>query len=815
MKFPLVAVEDDGAIVTLHAGTVRRDAPGAVELRYPTRTGALLRIDGVVAGAFDREHESIVVHLPASCELTLEVERRSLPTTGLPSGDGLVWRGIVAQAEQVPGTEIDASTPRRQRARTHGRRDVPFVGHSHLDVAWLWTYEATARKAERTLATAVRQLEHDPDFIYTQSQPQLFAFVAERDPAFFERVRSLARAGRIDTSGASMWVEPDCNVPSGESLLRQLVFGIRYVEREFGGTPTVAWLPDSFGFPNTLPTLLRHAGIPYFGTTKLGWNDTTEFPYARFRWTGPDGSSVVAAQIASIAGNFEPLRVAKAQRRGDLLLIGHGDGGGGASDRALDEAPAFGRWTSLGNWFAGVATTPSLPVVSDELYLEEHRGTATSHHDIKAANAALERGLKSAELSLAWARALHASPFFLDEARRQLAQAWQIALKAQFHDVLPGTAISEVYVDARRDYETAEALVRAVEDNARSVLPVAGFVAEPRPVAPRRAGGGALFENASLIARVRRDGTLAVLRTPNGKNLVRRAHRLARYVDTPKHWDAWNVDRGYRKRSLRVRVTGAELTADGFEVRYAFGKSVAVARYTLDENEPFLRVEWAVDWRERHELLRIENDLAFVANRARFGSPHGAIDRSPDPETRAERAKFEACGQRYGRLEAARGGVAMLTLDTYGWSLERGRRGSSFGHSLVRGPSWPDPEADLGLHAFSLAYLPFERLGMGELEHAWERFAGATAVPMFTSEDPSLLVVATKLADDGNGIVVRVRECDGAPCDASIRCGSRARSVACVDALERPVEGDARLEEGAIRAPFAPFELRSFLVDIA
>jgi alpha-mannosidase len=380
---------------------------------------------------------------------------------------------------------------------------------------------------------------------------------------------------------------------------------------------------------------------------------------------------------------------------------------------------------------------------------------------------------------------------------------------------LPGTAISEVYVDARRDYETAEALVRAVEDNARSVLPVAGFVAEPRPVAPRRAGGGALFENASLIARVRRDGTLAVLRTPNGKNLVRRAHRLARYVDTPKHWDAWNVDRGYRKRSLRVRVTGAELTADGFEVRYAFGKSVAVARYTLDENEPFLRVEWAVDWRERHELLRIENDLAFVANRARFGSPHGAIDRSPDPETRAERAKFEACGQRYGRLEAARGGVAMLTLDTYGWSLERGRRGSSFGHSLVRGPSWPDPEADLGLHAFSLAYLPFERLGMGELEHAWERFAGATAVPMFTSEDPSLLVVATKLADDGNGIVVRVRECDGAPCDASIRCGSRARSVACVDALERPVEGDARLEEGAIRAPFAPFELRSFLVDIA
>jgi alpha-mannosidase len=815
VKLPLVTVEDDGTIVTLHTGALRRDTPGPIELRYPTRTGALLRLDGVVCGAFDREHESIVVHAPSSCELTLEVERRSLPTTGLPSGDGLVWRGIVARAEEVPGTEIEAGVPQKQGTPKRRYRDVPLVGHSHLDVAWLWTYEATARKAERTLATAVRQLEADADFIYTQSQPQLFAFVAERDPAFFERVRALARSGRIDTSGAAMWVEPDCNIPSGESLLRQLVFGIRYVEREFGRTPTVAWLPDSFGFANTFPTLLRHAGIPYFGTTKLGWNDTTEFPYARFRWAGPDGSSVVAAQIASIAGNFEPLRVAKARRRGDLLLIGHGDGGGGASDRALADAPAYGRWTALGDWFAAVAATPSLPVVSDELYLEEHRGTATTHHDIKAANAALERGLGSAELSLAWARALHASPFFLDEARRQLAQAWQIALRAQFHDVLPGTAISDVYVDVREEYEAAQALVRAVEDNARSVLPVAGFVAEPRPVAPRRAGGGAVFENATLVARVRRDGTLAVLRTRDGKNLVRRAHRLARYADTPKRWDAWNVDRDYRKRARRVRVAGTELTPDGFEVRYAFGGSVAVARYTLDVNEPFLRVEWAVDWRERHELLRIENDLAFVANRARFGTPHGTIDRSPDPQTRAERAKFEAPGQRYGRLDGARGGVALMALDTYGWSLERGRRGSSFGHSLLRAPTWPDPESDLGVHAFSLAFLPFDRLGMGELERAWERFAGATAVPMFTTEDPSLLVVATKLADEGNGIVVRVRECDGVPSDASIRCGARARSVACIDALERPVDGEARLEEGGIRAHFGPFELRSFLVDIA
>ncbi len=814
MKLPLVATEDDGRIVTFRANVPKRAAPTATELRYRTRTGALLRVDGAVRGAFDREHESIVVLLPAHGELTLEVERRSLPTTGLPSGDGIVWRSILAHAEEKPANHLEVLTAPKRLTRARGEREMSMLGHSHLDVAWLWTYDATSRKAERTLATAVRQLGSDATYIYTQSQPQLFAFVAQRDPAFFERVRSLARAGRIDTSGAAMWVEPDCNLPSGESLLRQLVFGIRYVEREFGQTPTVAWLPDTFGFANTLPTLLRHAGIGYFGTTKLGWNDTTAFPHSRFRWAGPDGSSVVAAQIASIGGSFEPWRVAKAEHRGDLLLIGHGDGGGGANDAALRDAPAYGHWTPLGAWFEKIAATAPLPVVSDELYLQEHRGTLTTHHDVKAGNASLERGLTTAELSLAWARALHASPYFLDEARRQLARAWEIVLRAQFHDVLPGTAISEVFVDVRNEYEEAEALVRTVTENARSVLPVAGFAVEPRPVPPKRSRGAVVFENASLRARVRPDGTLAELRTPGGPNLVRRAHVLALYADRPKHWDAWNVDREYRKHARRVRTTGWDLSAEALEVRYAFGDSLAVARYTLDENESFLRVEWAVDWREEHALLRIENELAFFASRARFGSPHGAVDRTPDPRTREERAKFEACGQRYGRLETERGGLAMLALDTYGWSLERGKHGSALGHSLLRAPTWPDPTADRGLHAISLAYAPFDALGMGELERAWERFAGMTGVPMFTSDDPGLAVVATKLADEGNGIVVRVRECDGALRDGAIRCGSRAISVACVDALERPVAGEAQLEDGAIRARFRPFELRSFLVQI-
>jgi alpha-mannosidase len=818
----LEIADDDGAIAVLRS-RVDLEADGAARtFGYRTRTGALLRIGGIVRGAFDSRHERIEVRAPAGGALTLEVEHRSLPVSGLPPGDGVRWRRMLARAQAGPARAIAISRANERGPLPAKPRDpLAIAGHSHLDVAWLWTYEEAARKALRTFATAVRQLENDPEFVFTQSQPQLYAFVAERDRELFERVRAFARAGRFDTSGAALWVEPDCNVPSGESLLRQLQLGIRYIEREFGTAPSVAWLPDTFGFANTLPMLLVHAGIHAFGTTKLGWNDTTAFPYPRFRWISPDGSAVAAANIASIEGGFARRRMRRARLRGDLLLIGHGDGGGGASDAALAEAPRYGRWTSLGAWFDSVAKSAALPEVRDELYLQEHRGTLTTHHDVKARNAALERALSAAETALAWARALHASPFFLSEARAQLDRAAEIVARAQFHDVLPGTAIAPVYLDVHREYDAAETLIAGVHANAASVLPTARFEPAVVPVAPlaarrsRFARETFVLENDALVARIARDGTLVELRTRNGPNVIRRAHRLALYGDRPKRWDAWNVDRTYLRRERRVRVTACDPLDDAVDVRYAFGSSLAVARFSLDAAEPFLRVDMAVDWSERHHLLRIEAEAAFAAARARFGSPHGTIDRPPHPRTREERAKYEAPGQRYARLDGPAGGFAIFALDTYGWSLKPGARGTKLGHSLLRGPTWPDPNADRGSNAFSFAYAPFGALGIGTLEAWWERFARANEVPMFTSPDPALLVVATALASDGKRIVVRVRECDGAQREAELRCGARARSACSIDALERPVARDVELVEGALVTRFEPYELRTFAVELA
>jgi alpha-mannosidase len=820
---------DDGDVVTLvgHAPDV---APLA--LRYRTRTGALLRIDGVVRGAFDREHDTVVldprgvdgVAPSGGVAIVLAVERRNVPPAVLPSRNALRPLTVFIPKFRKPAKRIElvgsASTTRPAAPRADARGDLALIGHSHLDVAWLWTYAEAARKAVRTLATAARQLEADGTFVFAQSQPQLYAFVEAREPELFARVATLIRAGRIDASVAPLWVEPDCNVPAGESLLRQLVFGIRYCESRFGTRPEIAWLPDSFGFANTLPTLLAHAGVTAFATTKLSWNDTTRFPHAQFVWEGPDGSALVAANIHSIQGAFQRGRVRTARARGDLLLVGMGDGGGGTSDAALASGASFGRWTTFAAWFATLrARAASLPVLRGELYLETHRGVLTSCHEIKARHAALERALGDAELALAWSKTLHATPFFLDEARAQLRAAWEIVLRAEFHDVLPGTAIAAVYADVRREFDTAEALVDNVTKNARSVLPHAPQRALVAAVAPVREREAYRIANDRLIARVRDDGTLVELRLRGGPNLVRHGLELAAYVDRPQRYDAWNIDRSYRKRRVRVRVTGCDATDDGLEIRYALGTSLAVARLELVPGESMLRVTLAVDWRERHVLLRFENRLAFAATGARFGTPHGAVDRSPRPRTRAERAKFEAAGQRFARVDCERrdgsaSGLAFLTLDTYGWSLGHRRGATELGHSLLRGPTWPDPAADAGRHDFSFALLPFERLGMGELEAAWRRFAGRSEVPMFTSDDPAVLVTATKIADDGDGLIVRIRECDGFARDVALRCGARAFGVTCVDALEDPMSGDVRFEDGTIHARLSPFALRTFRVAI-
>ena len=377
--------------------------------------------------------------MTGSHDVTLVVDRRSMPIAGLPAGDGIRWRWMLARAAQEPHMELEVASS-HARYGAQGASDkavVPMVGHAHLDLAWLWTYADSRRKALRTFATALRQIALDDRFVYAQSQPQLYAWVESADAELFARVRERAGAG-WDASVATMWCEPDMHAPSGESILRQFAYGVRYTTEKLGVVPTVCWLPDTFGFPSTLPTLAAHAGIPFFATTKLQWNETTRWPYPQFCWYGDDGSSLVSAVIDKYDGEATQQRKATARDRNEILVHGFGDGGGGVADREIaGEDRATRPWQSIAAWFADVDRR-TLPQYRGELYLETHRGTYTTHRDIKSRNAALERALGEAEELCAWCVGVRALPSAVAPLRDDLRTAWTIVLRNQFHDVHGG-----------------------------------------------------------------------------------------------------------------------------------------------------------------------------------------------------------------------------------------------------------------------------------------------------------------------------------------------------------------------------------------
>ena len=795
--------------VTLAAQVTFDERP--MRLSYATRTGALVRIDGAIVGAFDAKHLTCdLPALPGAHDLEVEVELRSLPIADLPSGDGLAWRLMLARASQTPGTLLDAR-PYEVHASATLIGEVVAFGHAHLDVAWLWTYADSKRKALRTFATAIRQVERGP-YSFAQSQPQLYAWVEHADSPLFARVRE--RIGRgWDASVAAMWVEPDCHVPSGESLLRQLAFGMRYTREVLGARPSVVWLPDTFGFPSTLPLLAVHAGATAFATTKLQWNEHTRWPFPQFLWQSADGSALRAAVIDAYEGEADAARVQRARERKEPLAIGFGDGGGGATDAAID-ALAAQVWQPLDAWFAGLVAA-ELPAYRGELYLETHRGTYTTHRDIKSRNAALERALDAAEEDVAWCVAVRAPASAIASLLTDLRTAWTIVLRNQFHDVIAGTSIGPVYEDVHAEYDRADRIVARVAESARSILPRAQLARGlPPPVAPTRDGAAYVLANEYVRALVADDGTIHELGVLGGPSVVALANGLAAFADRPKAWDAWNIDARYERRRVPIKPQGSAIEDDGVVVRFTIGKrSSATMRVELLAGEPYVRVTLAVNWNESHVLLRVDHRIAVSAREVRFGEPHGSLLRSAYPQTEAERARFEVPAQRYAFVDDGARGCAILALDTYGWNALGLRDGGvRVGMSLLRSPGWPDPKADRGEHRIAYALAPTAGAPPSAVEATWKAYADIERVRLFTCEDPSVLIVATKPADDGNGVILRVRECDGGARSVAVRSGGRMRSVQSVDACERTVAGSVRIEGEDLLFDLPAYALRTIRI---
>ncbi len=382
---------------------------------------------------------------------------------------------------------------------------VIAAGHAHIDVAWLWTLGQTRHKVARTWQNVLRLMEQFPEYQFTQSQPQLYQYALEDSPALFEQIKAKVKAGRWEVIGG-MWVEADCNISGGESLARQLILGRKFFSTHFGaGTESpVLWLPDVFGYAWNLPQLIKLAGLEYFFTIKIGWNQVNQLPFDSFWWQGIDGTKVLThfsttpdtpwsgepstpdmknyatynAQLNAFGalGSWAKLKH-KAVQKTMLMSYGYGDGGGGPTREMLEDAQILKSFPAVPKVRQGkvidffrqleAESGARLPTWNAELYLEIHRGTYTSQARNKRANRRAEFLLHNAEFAATFASLLEPS-FRYPHA--QLIEAWQLICLNQFHDIIPGSSIGAVYKESLEQYEQIQHLGKSVLESALEVV---------------------------------------------------------------------------------------------------------------------------------------------------------------------------------------------------------------------------------------------------------------------------------------------------------------------------------------------------------
>ncbi len=361
------------------------------------------------------------------------------------------------------------------------------AGHAHIDSAWLWPQRETIRKASRTFSNVTALAGEYPEFIFACSQAQQYAWIKERRPEVFERISDAVKAGQWVPVGG-MWVEADGNLPGGEALARQLVHGKRFFLDEFGVECEEVWLPDSFGYTAAFPQLARLAGMRWFLTQKLSWNQTNKLPHHTFWWEGIDGTRVFThfPPVDTYNATFTGGELAHAVRnyaekgRGTRSLVpfGYGDGGGGPTREMLEKARRLRDLEGSpkvviekpADFFRAAETEyPDAPVWSGELYLELHRGTYTTQSRTKAGNRRSEHLLREAELWAATA-AIHAG---FDYPYDALDRLWKIVLLHQFHDILPGSSIAWVHKEAEATYAQVRSELEEIITAATSTLATA------------------------------------------------------------------------------------------------------------------------------------------------------------------------------------------------------------------------------------------------------------------------------------------------------------------------------------------------------
>ena len=654
-----------------------------------------------------------------------------------------------------------------------------LLGQSHIDLVWLWPEEETWHKIGRTYANQLALMEEYPEYKFLLCEPKLLDMLREHHPEIWQRVQEAFRRGQIDVDGA-FYIECDTNIPSGESLIRQLVRGKRWYKEHFGVDTKVAWQPDTFGYSGALPQILKKLDIPYFATQKMLRADPEceRFPYQNFIWEGIDGSTVEALSFFKNNAQVSPSQFAQRwndnrtqQTNIDTLLypFGFGDGGGGATRDMVENIRRMGdleglpraHYGTLRGFFAETARQAEGNRWVGELYLAWHRGTWTTQVKTKQLLTKLERLLHDAEALLALLPAAERAEYL-----PTVEAAWDVLMFNQFHDVAGGVGIKRVHEEAERDLAAqVDILERFLPAPAeRAVQPV-------RPgheTSAVRTEDGFLMENGILRVTVDRQGVItSIFDKRNGLPLMNPGQKMndwRLYQNVEVVYDGWEMSRDWREGLLDEQVSASCRIMENMperaalEVRYSLGDdSSARVTIALEADADRIEIESKVKWNERRKLLKVHFESNVLCDDALHEVQFGYVKR-PCHDSHAFAAdRYESCSNRWTALCEENRGVAILQNGSRAVSTDRGE----IALSLLRAPLVPDDTANRGRHQFAYAIMPLASAfrDAGVVQAGIEFTEGVRENAGFSVDGGAIILETIKPAEDGSDdIILRLYE---------------------------------------------------------
>jgi alpha-mannosidase len=754
-----------------------------------------------------------------------------------------------------------------------------------------------------------------PEYKFICSQAQQYAWVKELAPRLYERIQQKVREGQWEVAG-SMWVEADCNITGGESLVRQILYGKRFWMQEFGIETVDLWLPDVFGYAACLPQILKKAGVHYFMTQKISWNQVNKFPHHTFWWQGIDGTRIFThfPPADTYNGNMTPREVmyhVRNFREHDratraLYIYGYGDGGGGPTAQMLEYARRLRDVEGMPrvtlefarDFFAKAeAEAKDLPVWVGELYLELHRGTYTTQARNKRYNRKSEFLLREAEfLSCVRPDGLSGYP------ARDLERAWKLVLLNQFHDIIPGSSVNEVYRDSERDYaEVQEVAQRIINDSLRALgermntegMQTPVLVVRPTPPPPSvqlaavplpegqtprsvHYGGTTLpvqivkegLERVALIEdwcasagysctvydlrdepcagtnpftvspRVLDNGVLRIefdtqglieriYDRENGREVLasgEKGNQLQLFEDKPLFWDAWDIDIFYQEKGRVITELDAVEVVETGPLRGAirftrtFGPSRIIQTVRLAKGSRRIDFVTEVDWYEEYKLLKVAFPVAVNSQRATYEIQYGHVERPTHYNTSWDMARFEVAAQKWVDLSEFGYGVALLNDCKYGHDVF----GNTLRLTLLRAPKAPDPEADMGHHAFTYSLFPHagSLQESGVIEEAYclnsppramllpagQRGEKGVTEQFFWVDRNRVIIESVKKAEDEDAIIVRLYEAYNSRGKVTVTTSLPVREAVLCDLLERDIQ-PLPTQDSAFTITVEPFEI--------